>query len=1449
MKKTLNIVVIGDSGVGKSSLIDSVAQSGGSTVVRNENEVIVEWNDSISLNVIEMSSEAMTMVASAALTQNKTVSGVLIVYDVCSEQSFANVRSWRSFVCANFPTEGDDELVHFLVGHKNDDDVGRAKVVSSVTGQRLADLFGIKFFQTSIFHSRINSIEIVFEALVRAICSRLNRAQEQQQQQQQQQLAASDNELSQSSSEKHVIPRPGLRAWGAVKDRRQRRRNRSKLKSERSNNLLSATSDGRHNSVSIQLADTVGNGDAVDAAADDDGDGETYDDMFDDDEDGDVDDGALKKSTSKRHRIRRRLASSKRVFRAKRHKGPSTASLRGGDQDRASASSSTRRSSEGMRAPMRRSTMSMSSGLATSSPPASDRDEHAQLAQRCKAIVSQPLPKFVAASSAVRFDSSVALSALADSAVMLDAPLTSTRSLAQSSPAAAVAATSSSSSSKSESRNRSRNEAVCSRASFADRALARQAAMAAENAQRAASPTTSLEQLSPHSSFQIGEPKTALRSSMMLSDSRKRRYALSLALGGDRDAYSLSSSSSDDDDDDDDRATTVVDEFARTPATPVVNARDEGSTGVDVSSYKRYSLDDDVVTDIDGGAIQRGDDDDERAVFHRNATPRPVPLHEQDYNERFQRLTGQLHDLQKQPELLDPCAVKFRTLNNRLMALSKDFLALSTMYGKIIISEFCLPDNQKTLKPCDLGGRAGGTKYKHRGVVFKFAVDSESMFGGNDYISSKVAGHELKGLLAYYQCAASGIQISLPMCALLDYLGYRVIAMTLLPIDDSTLRYGSSDGGSTVLADPVFSGIMERCAAVLNVDEHVSGGKIIFSAADVEGHVGRDGRRYLLDLSRSLPPTALNSAKRNCLPFAHLYRMFRGEFLSTYTAPLCPDAFSGFISDDPRRVARCRRVVEATKVLEERVIPAAAPAIASAVGEALSRATVGASFVLATELHRHGVNVRYIGAVMRALNDAGDTDQQVQIYLLVEAVARVLKHELRSRLRQRSRELRTDMVSMYEELVVSFLNQCFGSLKELNSTAFWIYVVEDKLEQLFGIDAALIAACLQKPMSAAAKMAAAVASSSSGDALSATTTSPLTAGSPASSSPSLPSMAATASSTADELVLPRNSTLDEDFLLEGATASNDYFLGDDKLDDDSAAVTSALGAARRSRARILLRKSFALGDRPATRKRMAARYVLLLRLTAMMHINFRDGVLARAKSADFNPYRPFSTSDLLSLAVRVKDTGHMTVASANFLAAEAISGQSAAIARQMLGQSKALLESALVSSPNNPLFLLQCAQICHRLTKYEMAATSSSLLSTTSINGNGNEGGGGSRDSDGAVGGDSDDSGSALLCDAAVAADTHFLRCLRFWPDDASKAHPCFLFALHLITVKHDDRAEEYLCRALELNPNMVSALVVYANFLESRLRPGDIDQPPLVRENIIALRQRAQRLRDCTEK
>lgn len=92
------------------------------------------------------------------------------------------------------------------------------------------------------------------------------------------------------------------------------------------------------------------------------------------------------------------------------------------------------------------------------------------------------------------------------------------------------------------------------------------------------------------------------------------------------------------------------------------------------------------------------------------------------------------------------------------------------------------------------------------------------------------------------------------MC-LVDYLGFRLIATSLIPISSSSLISGSNDGGKTVHSDnEELNSLLAESGKRLGIKPHYCGGKILSTVCDLEGHIGEDGHFYLLDFARTFPP-------------------------------------------------------------------------------------------------------------------------------------------------------------------------------------------------------------------------------------------------------------------------------------------------------------------------------------------------------------------------------------------------------------------------------------------------------------------------------------------------------------------------------------------------------------------------------------------------------------------
>lgn len=377
-----------------------------------------------------------------------------------------------------------------------------------------------------------------------------------------------------------------------------------------------------------------------------------------------------------------------------------------------------------------------------------------------------------------------------------------------------------------------------------------------------------------------------------------------------------------------------------------------------------------------------------------------------------------------------------------------DFMEIVKTYGKLIISEMHFPPEQKTVRPVKIGGVLGGAKYIVRGVLFK--IPDGAMFSSYDdpmRIANKVQGHELKGLKSYFgwffNRGMIGL-VSFPLTAIVDFKGYRITAMTLVPISGSrTLIYGSNDAGSECNVKneiPEWSDLIFEASLGLNLKpHHVVNGRLargeteIASCIDLEGHKGRDGRFYLLDFSRSLPPAfkeQRDDVQDSMWPY---YNLMRSEFVKRWEKPLSADAFSNFQSkwtSDRKAEAKANQdeIRVATNFIKVNVVAKVCRALL---------VSHDASTSLRQIFHREGLNMRYLGLVYQHLVGAQYQSAMANLYKMmqIEALMRVLKADLRNQLRLVQAKVAANCAdSALLERAAVVLNQYFCG----DSAAVWM---------------------------------------------------------------------------------------------------------------------------------------------------------------------------------------------------------------------------------------------------------------------------------------------------------------------------------------------------------------------------------------------------------------------------
>jgi len=140
------LLIIGDSGVGKSSLLvrfaDNTFSGNYITTIGVDFKIrTIESNgERVKLQIWDTAGQERFRTITS--TYYRGTHGVIVVYDVCSGDSFANVKRWLHEINQNC-----DEVSRVLVGNKCDDPDRR--VVLKEDASRFASQMGIQLFETS----------------------------------------------------------------------------------------------------------------------------------------------------------------------------------------------------------------------------------------------------------------------------------------------------------------------------------------------------------------------------------------------------------------------------------------------------------------------------------------------------------------------------------------------------------------------------------------------------------------------------------------------------------------------------------------------------------------------------------------------------------------------------------------------------------------------------------------------------------------------------------------------------------------------------------------------------------------------------------------------------------------------------------------------------------------------------------------------------------------------------------------------------------------------------------------------------------------------------------------------------------------------------------------------------------------------------------------------------
>eukprot|EP00029_Vermamoeba_vermiformis_P009310 TRINITY_DN4602_c1_g1_i1.p1 TRINITY_DN4602_c1_g1~~TRINITY_DN4602_c1_g1_i1.p1 ORF type:complete len:870 (-),score=99.91 TRINITY_DN4602_c1_g1_i1:32-2374(-) len=222
---------------------------------------------------------------------------------------------------------------------------------------------------------------------------------------------------------------------------------------------------------------------------------------------------------------------------------------------------------------------------------------------------------------------------------------------------------------------------------------------------------------------------------------------------------------------------------------------------------------------------------------------------------------------------------------------------------------------------------------------------------------------------------------------------------------------------------------MEQLGKKLNLAVHVAGRDMLqtqklWMPVDIEGHLSKDGRFYLLDTARLMPPTFPDESIRGC----YLIRLFRPEYIRRYSKPLSSDACSAcFDLHEPNRAQHRADVKLATQELIRKYIPS----IVVWREKHAELLEVPVTDVIGY-LHAFGVNLRYLPTVRRATNSGS-----LKLLLLLEMTARGIKNHLLHLLREAKRTLGSMSEQSYRELIATACNKYLGDIHDKSTNGTW----------------------------------------------------------------------------------------------------------------------------------------------------------------------------------------------------------------------------------------------------------------------------------------------------------------------------------------------------------------------------------------------------------------------------
>ncbi|KAL9656421.1 hypothetical protein ABK040_005186 [Willaertia magna] len=159
------VIIVGDSGVGKSNLISRYTQNkfnrDSKTTIGVEFGTKTIKHDNINICGQFWDTAGQERFRAVTTTYYRNVNGSVIVYDITNKESFENLEKWYNEV----KTQGDSECFCIFVGNKCD--LKDMRQVETDTGKEFAEKHGVPFMETSAADN--TNVEEAFNFMLKEI--------------------------------------------------------------------------------------------------------------------------------------------------------------------------------------------------------------------------------------------------------------------------------------------------------------------------------------------------------------------------------------------------------------------------------------------------------------------------------------------------------------------------------------------------------------------------------------------------------------------------------------------------------------------------------------------------------------------------------------------------------------------------------------------------------------------------------------------------------------------------------------------------------------------------------------------------------------------------------------------------------------------------------------------------------------------------------------------------------------------------------------------------------------------------------------------------------------------------------------------------------------------------------------------------------------------------------